>query len=273
MPTASSSPMPRASACWSWPNEATSNFPRLTHWGMCFRAIVQRRTYPSGARPAAGRCRRRAAQTLQGGGRRRQLGGRHRDPEAVARVGLRGRGTQLRAYGRVRPQSGTSARESDGDRRGGRPREGRSGRGGRSRRRPAGLRERGRLDVCRGVYAGGRGRLRVVAPQGRYGLEPQFVAGAARCDRASWRPLSRFGRGRSQRRGEDEGGRRRHRRRRQRRRDLSRTALRPRRAGGRGAVPDLSGADRAEDDRIACHLPRLLRIEEQDRPDAGHRCG
>ena len=72
--------------------------------------------------------------------------------------------------------------------------------------------------------------------KGRYGLEPQFVAGAARCDRASWRPLSRFGRGRSQRRGEDEGGRRRHRRRRQRRRDLSRTALRPRRAGGRGAV-------------------------------------
>ena len=91
--------------------------------------------------------------------------------------------------------------------------------------------------------------------KGRYGLEPQFVAGAARCDRASWRPLSRFGRGRSQRRGEDEGGRRRHRRRRQRRRDLSRTALRPRRAGGRGAVPDLSGADKTEDDRIACHLP------------------
>ena len=24
---------------------------------------------------------------------------------------------------------------------------------------------------------------------------------------------------------------------------------------------------------IACHLPRLLRLEEQDRPDAGHRCG
>ena len=44
-------------------------------------------------------------------------------------------------------------------------------------------------------------------------------------------------------------------------------------AGGRGAVPDLSGADRAEDDRIACHLPRLLRVEEQDRPNAGHRCG
>ena len=42
---------------------------------------------------------------------------------------------------------------------------------------------------------------------------------------------------------------------------------------GRGAVPDLSGADKTEDDRIACHLPRLLRVEEQDRPDAGHRCG
>ena len=60
-------------------------FPEVDALGhVLSRESSQRRTYPSGARPAAGRCRRRAAQTLQGGGRRRQLGGRHRDPEAVA---------------------------------------------------------------------------------------------------------------------------------------------------------------------------------------------
>ena len=56
--------------------------------------------------------RRGRAQTpLQGGRRCGELRGRRGDPEAAARTGLRGRGTQLRADGRFRAQPRAAARE------------------------------------------------------------------------------------------------------------------------------------------------------------------
>lgn len=67
---------------------------------------------------------------------------------------------------------------------------------------------RGRDDVRRGVYAGRRGRLRAVAYERGYRVEPEFVAGFARRDRTARLPvLRRCGR-RSERRDEDERGRR-----------------------------------------------------------------
>ena len=72
---------------------------------------------------------------------------------------------------------------------------------------------------------------------------------------------------------EDEGGRRRDRRRGQRRGDLSRAALRPRRAGRNGAFPDLADPARHDPDAAACHLSGLLRLEEPHRTHARDRRG
>ncbi len=165
------------------------------------------------------------------------------DPAAAARAGLRGRGAQLRAHGAGFAHNPETAAGEPPQVAEAIVREGRPGRGGRSRRGPAGAGERGRLDVRRGVYAGGRGGLRAVAHARRYGVEPRVRRVRCATSRsATGARMLRGGRGRGERGGEDEGDRRRDRRRGQRQRDLSPSCTTAaRRAGGRGALPVASG--------------------------------
>mgnify|MGYP001001647281 CR=1 FL=1 len=154
-------------------------------------------------------------------------------------------------HGRIRPQPRAAAGEPDRNSRGDPPREGRPGDRRGSRCRPAGTGQRGRLDVRRGVHAGGCGRLHPHEAPGReHRFQPELVAGAARRDGAARRQILCFGRRRGERRGQDEGGGRRDRRRRQRRRDLPGATLRARCVGGNGTLFDMARTDRSEERRV-----------------------
>ena len=100
-----------------------------------------------------------------------------------------------------------------------------------------------------------------------------YVEGVARRYGVARRKIRGVGRRRGERGGQDEGDGSRHRRRGKRRSHLPCPALRPRRAGGRGSFPQFSREEGNDHDRIAPHLSRIFRLEEQDRAYARHRRG